>query len=232
MSSIIEKEVFQERMQEMADIQDTFNCIVAEDWYTRGFDFLLAALGEGWEAIDHWGWKWWKKQEPNLEQVQMELVDIWHFVLSDLMVENQDQGFAHITVEQIENVYGDYLAAHFTPYQNEHFIEEMKCFIGGCTDGYVDFQSFFNAMKLAQLSFDDLYKMYVGKASLNAFRQANGYKDGTYIKQWTAFEDNVEREDNEFLQLILNDMENPDDVQDYIWAKLNEQYQKEVANAE
>lgn len=232
MSSIAKKNDFEKRLMEMADIQDTFNCVVADDWYTRGFDFLLAALGEGWEAIDHWGWKWWKKQEPNLEQVQMELVDIWHFILSDLMVKNGDLGFAHVTEEQVENVYGEYLAAHFTPYQNEYFISEMTSFIGSCADGWVDFQSFFNAMKLAQLSFDDLYKMYVGKASLNAFRQANGYKDGTYIKEWKAFDDGVVREDNEFLQMILNDMGNPDDVQGYIWSKLGEQYEKELANAE
>ena len=33
-------------------------------------------------------------------------------------------------------------------------------------------------------------KSYVGKNTLNFFRQDNGYKDGTYIKEWDGLEDN------------------------------------------
>jgi len=36
-----------------------------------------------------------------------------------------------------------------------------------------------------------LYKRYVVKNQLNTFRQKNGYKDGSYIKNWGGVEDNV-----------------------------------------
>jgi len=36
-----------------------------------------------------------------------------------------------------------------------------------------------------------LYKRYVIKNQLNTFRQKNGYKDGSYIKNWDGVEDNV-----------------------------------------
>ena len=38
--------------------------------------------------MDHYGWKWWKKQSPDTEQVKLELVDIWHFGLSQLILEH------------------------------------------------------------------------------------------------------------------------------------------------
>ena len=31
------------------------------------------------ELLDHYGWKWWKHQATDLDQVKLEIVDIWHF---------------------------------------------------------------------------------------------------------------------------------------------------------
>ena len=36
-----------------------------------------------------------------------------------------------------------------------------------------------------------MYKRQVVKNQLNTFRQKNGYKDGSYIKNWGGVEDNV-----------------------------------------
>ncbi len=42
------------------------------------------------------------------------------------------------------------------------------------------------------MSFDQLYRGYVGKNVLNFFRQDHGYKDGSYRKHWgDGREDNV-----------------------------------------
>jgi hypothetical protein len=40
------------------------------------------------------------------------------------------------------------------------------------------------------MNIDDLYRGYVGKNTLNFFRQDHGYKDGSYIKVWNGKEDN------------------------------------------
>ena len=37
----------------------------------------------------------------------------------------------------------------------------------------------------------NIVHLYFGKNVLNAFRQNNGYKEGTYIKIWNGEEDNV-----------------------------------------
>jgi hypothetical protein len=40
--------------------------------------------------MDHAGYKWWKHAEPDFEQIQLEVVDIWHFGMSALMVTSND----------------------------------------------------------------------------------------------------------------------------------------------
>ena len=41
------------------------------------------------------------------------------------------------------------------------------------------------------MSNEDVYIDYITKNCLNKFRQDNGYKDGSYIKNWNGKEDNV-----------------------------------------
>ena len=69
------------------------------------------------------------------------------------------------------------------------------------------------------MSFDDLFKQYVGKNVLNFFRQDHGYKDGSYIKIWNG------REDNEHLSDILNAAEAIDaDFAEQVYQKLEAVY--------
>ncbi len=51
--------------------------------------------------------------------------------------------------------------------------------------------SFFDSCTVAELEFEQLYQIYMAKNVLNTFRQDNGYKEGTYIKDWNGKEDNV-----------------------------------------
>ena len=42
--------------------------------------------------MEHYGgWKWWKKDTPDMEQVLLEIVDIWHFGMSCLLQNERDQ---------------------------------------------------------------------------------------------------------------------------------------------
>ena len=74
-------------------------------------------------------------------------------------------------------------------------------------------------MHQAELPFDELFKMYVGKNVLNFFRQDHGYKDGSYIKVWNG------REDNEHLADILAEL-NPDEAgyADHVYQQLQAAY--------
>ncbi len=56
-------------------------------------------------------------------------------------------------------------------------------------------------------TFDNVYKLYIGKNVLNVFRQDHGYAEGTYIKIWNGEEDNVY-----LSKLIDNGMLDPEEL--------------------
>ena len=74
------------------------------DWADQDFEWYRAAWVECGELIEHYGYKWWKKQEPDLEQVRLEVIDIWHFGLSALFRDGKD-------IEQIAGEIAAELAA-------------------------------------------------------------------------------------------------------------------------
>ena len=68
----------------MLQMQHRMNTRVHEHWIAQNFEWYRAAWIECGELMDHVGYKWWKKQTPDMEQVRLEVVDIWHFGLSAL----------------------------------------------------------------------------------------------------------------------------------------------------
>ena len=70
----------------MLTLQAEMNAKVNPQWVQAAYPYLRAVVVEGAEAMEHRGWKWWKKQECDLKQLQMELVDIWHFTLSHILL--------------------------------------------------------------------------------------------------------------------------------------------------
>ena len=49
--------------------------------------------------LDHYGWKWWKHQSPDLDQVRLELVDIMHFAMSDYLLQDADNEIVAARIE-------------------------------------------------------------------------------------------------------------------------------------
>jgi len=165
----------------MLELQDAMNSKVNENWVDQGFAWYRAIWVECAELLDHYGWKWWKKQTPDADQVKLELVDIWHFGLSILLLESSSEEEIATAVEQqlaTANPSGD-------------FREDLEAFtLATLQSKGFDVASFATLMAGIDLSFDELYTRYVGKNVLNFFRQDNGYQDGSYRKQWGGKEDN------------------------------------------
>ena len=67
------------------------------DWRSQGYEYYRAIWVECAELLDHFGWKWWKQQPTDVDQVQLEIVDIWHFGLSDLL---RDDALDAATIER------------------------------------------------------------------------------------------------------------------------------------
>ena len=81
-------------------------------------------------------------------------------------------------------------------------------------------ERFWQLMDAAELDFETLYVAYVGKNVLNFFRQDNGYKDGSYIKEWDG------REDNEHLVELSAALDSESsDFRDELYNALQTRYQ-------
>ena len=60
----------------MLQMQHRMNSRVHDDWINQSFEWYRATWIECGELMDHVGYKWWKKQTPDMEQVRLEVVDI------------------------------------------------------------------------------------------------------------------------------------------------------------
>tara|TARA_Y100000385_G_scaffold273289_1_gene315037 strand:+ start:225 stop:878 length:654 start_codon:yes stop_codon:yes gene_type:complete len=153
-------------------------------WY-RGIYMEVA------EAIDSFNWKHWKNidDEPDWDNIRVELVDIWHFVMSEsIRIEDQSYANKHLDMKVKDDYDTDALIS---------LLEMMlKLSITSSIDKKVNnireiTDTFFTIISHLGIDVEDLYKRYVIKNQLNTFRQKNGYKDGSYIKNWDGVEDNV-----------------------------------------
>ena len=202
----------------MARMQEAHNAQVHADWRTNRYEYYRAVWIECAELLDHFGWKWWKKQVPDLAQVKLELVDIWHFGLSELLRADA------VSPELAETL--DVPPAEGP--DPEGLRQAVEALASAClaSQGF-SVERFADLMRALPMSFDELFRLYVGKNVLNRFRQDHGYRDGTYRKTWAG------REDNEHLMELLEGVGepggNPETAAADLYAKLKVRYRETAA---
>jgi hypothetical protein len=176
----------------MLHLQGELNSFINQDWLNAGYPFLRAAFVEAGEALDHYGWKWWKHQDPNLVQLQIELIDILHFYLSDVMVvSNGDLARSLISIEQELGQGSVEFDGSVFSFVDLSLLEMLELLAGLAVMRRRSFGLLSELMSRCEMTWDSAYVQYVSKNILNVFRQRNGYKLGTYIKIWDGLEDNV-----------------------------------------
>ena len=170
-----------QQLATMLELQAEMNTKVHAEWRDQEFEWYRAIWVECAELLDHYGWKWWKKQTPDVDQIALELVDIWHFGLSLLLLKRQ-------SVDDIANQLSEAFA---DSQQGDDFAADLEDFTEQtlATKDF-DIGGFVKLMHGIKMDFETLYIGYVGKNVLNFFRQDNGYQDGSYQKQWGGIEDN------------------------------------------
>ena len=194
----------------MLELQDAMNSRVNSDWRQAKNEWYRAIWTECAEMLDHYGWKWWKHQQPDLDQVRLELVDIFHFAMSDYLLQGDDND--QVAVRILKE-----MASPGTSGDIRQAIEAMAQ--STIADHSMHFSGFANIMQLIEMDFDALYRMYVGKNVLNFFRQDHGYKDGSYIKVWQ------DREDNEHLAELLSSLDSDSEgFKDQVYQGLQSRY--------
>ena len=152
------------------------------------------------ELIDSFAWKHWKNisAAPDVNNIVIEIVDIWHFVMSYILEQ-------YYGSKDIDHIVSDVTAvsgfAEFSSYAYDvreysiyEIVNDIELIIHE-TSGF-ELQigelltDFFRVAIKCGVSLDILFAKYIGKNVLNKFRQNNGYKEGSYRKIWGDLEDN------------------------------------------
>lgn len=169
--------------------QNNLNLQVHPQWREQNYDWRLAVHMELAELIDHFNWKWWAKDKKEVSQFQikLELVDVFHFCLS------------HYLQFQYNNpIIEKKNAALVKPVISELDIGLILSFDAFVITNFNNIlPEFFSLWARLDLAEYELYKLYFAKNALNEFRQENGYKQGTYNKNFGG------KEDNEHLQDLI-----------------------------
>jgi dimeric dUTPase (all-alpha-NTP-PPase superfamily) len=205
--SIAEKQIGQ-----MLTMQDAMNSRVSATWRVNNYEWYRAIWVECAEMLDHHGWKWWKHQEIDIAQVQLELVDIFHFGLSLRLM-------AGDSVEKIASDLATEL--HQGTGESDFKIALENLASAAVTAKAFDGKALADCMSLMNMDLDELFRQYVGKNTLNFFRQDHGYKEGSYIKEWHG------EEDNEVLAKLVKELNaEADDFQQQLYTALEAKYPK------
>lgn len=213
-------------------LNDSTNGIGWEKGVTKEgktIDWRRCIYMEAAEMIDSFGWKHWKSiaQPTDYANLQIEIVDVWHFVMS-LVLEleypqegNSIEAIARRMVESdgYRRIDSDNVPA-FSPDNilMEQIESVMRNALQPRDQNDLDALSndFFTLSSMGGLNLDQLYRLYVGKNILNRFRQDHGYKEGTYVKVWNGMEDNA----------VMKEAweENPDMTPDELYRALEGHY--------
>lgn len=208
----------------MLSLQARMNAKVDPDWVQARYPYLRAVAIEGAEAIEHHGWKWWKKQDKDLPQLQMELIDIWHFILSEILLRNEQDASEPLDalLEAMQSI-AQQTVVHVDGEQYDlttlDLVRKLELMIALSVLRRIEMPLFAAIMRDCEMDWTELYRQYVGKNVLNMFRQDHGYKAGTYQKEWQG------REDNEHLVEIIHRLDaNAADFEERVYEALSAAY--------
>ena len=175
----------------------------------RRIDWLFCANMELMEYIDSFNWKHWKdlSLSADIENAKMELVDIWHFLMSECIKRDSDIGL--LVDNFLDLMDEDVLFIEIIPIEvaksmsyelNVLMHDKDNTDLGSLDNVLRDFLRLIYIT--GDFNLEELYKLFMIKVELNKYRQDNGYKDGQYIKNWVI--NGKTYEDNEYVTKHLD----------------------------
>lgn len=220
--------ISREQITSMLELQSGMNAKVNSAWLEAGYPYLRAVVVEGGEAMEHQGWKWWKHQETDLPQVQMELVDIWHFLLSAILIKSRGDieaatEWVDKRITALDGPDGRKAWIFDKEYRLDSLglIDKLELMIGFSVFRKISIPLFNAILEDCSMDWNELYRQYIGKNVLNFFRQDHGYKTGSYRKHW-----HDGREDNEHLvEVIAEIVDVSDGYRDRLYSALKMRYE-------
>ena len=158
-----------------------------------------------------------------MEQLRMELVDIWHFALSHILLEaggNEEQAVNALlaTLDTGNIIEFDNISYDINELDT---LSKLELNIGLAAARRINIPLFEALLLDCGMDWNELFCQYVGKNVLNFFRQDHGYKEGSYQKIWDG------REDNEHLVEAMDQLDSDhNDFKHLLYASLKDRYSK------
>lgn len=187
--------------QELNDATNGLNWEAGVTKNGKPIDWRRCIYLEAAELVESYPWKHWKNIDasPDYANIKIEIVDIWHFVMSEALrlykIENlgsiEEIATVVANMEGFEAFKQDDKGEVLDSYAQIALVEEMIHILFCEKDINALLISFLTLSSKLNLKLSELYELYIGKNILNKFRQNHGYKEGTYIKVWNGQEDNV-----------------------------------------
>jgi len=204
-------------------LQDGFNERTIPGWKNKNLDWWMAILDEDLEILNSANWKWWKGSKNlkelntkiDMENVEVELIDLFHFILSIAISQNKTNFMMAILIA------GSKIESKLT---SQEVIKKTRRELLLFSIIEV-FEMVF--LKWTEIWFglgknmDDLMKSYRIKNALNFIRQKFGYKENKYIKIWDKTRN---AEDNVIAWELANEIPLDKNFYKTIISKLEEYY--------
>ncbi|HIP28335.1 MAG TPA: dUTPase, partial [Sulfurovum sp.] len=131
------------------------------------------------ELIESYPWKHWKNidAKPDYENIKIEAVDIWHFIMSQALEDYKKGNLGSIdtlanNITSLANFskFSEDIEEHFKDYYEQIAVVEKlmtTLFCGGSTEKLIEV--FIDVATISKLNLDTLYTLYIGKNILNKF---------------------------------------------------------------
>jgi len=220
-----------ERLTSMLNLQEELNIVTNGSEYRSAktlngddISWTRCIVMETFALANNTKWKHWRdvNRDVDWDEIRVEIVDIYHFLLSYLM--------KYSNIDEVAKRVLDYVDYDKKPLASELLVrdeaEKLIYYtimvqnngeIGYDEASKVLLGKFFTICKYASISFEELYQLYVAKNRLNLLRQNSGYKDGTYSKSWG------DRSDVDAMFTLLTNMGTQIDSTDF-YDKLDDYY--------
>lgn len=182
-SSITYGGKMKELIEQCIDTQIELNSLINPLWAREKLSWRLYAFIEGGELCDHLAPYHWKSNEPDFPQAYIEVIDIFHFLVSDYFMKSTDT-IIDLTKARLIN--------HLLNLcKEDHVMLDPEYWAVNTAPINYSFKDCFRMAKFFHKGVEEFFQMYLAKDVLNIFRQHHGYKNGTYVKVWSGLEDNL-----------------------------------------
>jgi len=203
----------------MVELQHKFNEQTIPNYLDENLNWNSAIIAESGELLDSLGYKWWKKQVPDMDNVKVEAIDLLHFVISETLQMNHDiRNFDNILNSTIKDFKIGFQEISIN-LKNSNLFKLIDLLNTDRLSRFMVLKAIFEKLEMTN---EDVYIAYIVKNCLNKFRQNNGYKDGTYIKDWNGKEDNVVAYE------IANEWGADEELFEHLYIDLDTYYNQDV----